>query len=104
MKAGNHVPAEEILAWTAANTPVPPFAFWDFVVGEEKAIGGLVLFGEVQGQEAGKLVKRIFSGESPAKIHPAAAKKGRFYFSESQLAKWNLTLPDSISKKASLID
>ncbi|MCL1097334.1 ABC transporter substrate-binding protein [Shewanella gelidii] len=102
--SGKHVPAGDILSWTSENTPVPPFAFWDFVVGRDKAIGGLVLFGEVQGVEAAKVVKRVLAGESPKKIQPAVAKKGRFYFSQAQLDRWSLTLPKSIQSKASVID
>ena len=37
---GKHVEAEKVLEWTSENTPVPSFAFWDFLLGPRKAIGG----------------------------------------------------------------
>ena len=102
---GNHVPANEILGWTSANTPVPPFAFWDFAVGKNKSIGGFVLFGREQGIAAANLVKKVLDdGVNPSDILPIVAKKGRFYFSENELNNWKLSLPKSIAAKASLID
>ena len=97
---GEHVPALKVINWTSKNTPVPPFGFWDFTVGAEKTIGGLVLFGESQGEEAGKIAQKILSGKSPAQIPPVIGQKGRFFFSRSQLEKWQITLPEKIAEKA----
>lgn len=97
---GKHVPDEKILKWTSKNTPVPPFCFWDFAVGPEKTAGGLVLFGQPQGEEAGKLARQILSGKSPGKIKPVTAQRGRLLFSKSQLKKWGLTLPGPVAAKA----
>lgn len=102
--SGAHVPANDILSWTSENSKVPLFAFWDFTVGKGMAVGGLVLFGKIQGEEAAKYAKRILSGESPSSIQPIIAKKGRFYFSESELKRWNLSLPEDIKKQATLIN
>ncbi|WP_159084620.1 ABC transporter substrate-binding protein [Dongshaea marina] len=103
--AGKHVPAGEVLSWTSKDTPVPVFSFWDFAVGADKTAGGLVLFGQIQGEEAGKLVKKILvDGASPSSLKPQAAEKGRFLFSKAQLAKWKITLPASIEKKANFTD
>jgi ABC-type uncharacterized transport system substrate-binding protein len=96
---GKHVDAEKIVEWTSENTPIPPFAFWDFTVGPRKAIGGYVLFGEEQGKTAGKIALKILSGESPANIKPKIAQKGRFLFSKSQLKKWGMTLIGDFSSK-----
>lgn len=101
---GKHIPANEMLSWTSENTPVPAFAFWDFAVGKGKGIGGLVIFGEEQGQLAAKMVKKILAGEKTSGIRPVIAKKGRFYFSQAELDKWQLTLPESIKAKATIID
>jgi len=97
---GKHVDAEKIVEWTSENTPIPPFAFWDFAVGPRKAIGGYVLFGEEQGKTAAKIALKILSGENPSEIRPKIAQKGRFLFSESQLKKWGLTLPSNIAVAA----
>lgn len=91
---GHHVSDEEVARWTSQNSPVPVFAFWDFTVGKDMAIGGLVLAGEPQGREAAKLVNRILDGASPLAVQPVTAEHGRFVFSRSELKRWGLALPD----------
>lgn len=102
--AGKHIPANDVLSWTSENTSVPAFSFWDFAVGKGKGIGGLVIFGEEQGQLAAGMVKKILSGAKPSEITPIIAKKGRYYFSQAELDKWQLTLPEAIKAKATIID
>ena len=99
-KEGKHADAEELLKWTVQNTPVPPFAFWDFTVGPDKAIGGFVLFGKTQGEAAEKMAMKILSGTPPGKIRPRIPEMGRFLFSKSQLKKWGLSLPSDVAAKA----
>ncbi len=64
-KQNKVVDAEKIVRWSSKNASVPPFCFWDFAVGPDKTIGGIVLFGESQGEAAGKIALRILNGESP---------------------------------------
>lgn len=94
-----HVDSGEILEWTSENTPVPPFCFWDFTAGPDKTIGGLVLFGKIQGQTAGKIALNILSGTKPFDIKPVVAEKGRLMFSKEQIEKWNITLPEDMTSK-----
>jgi len=102
---GNHVPAPEVLNWTVQNTPIAPFAFWDFSIGENKAIGGLVLFGFEQGKLAAQMAKQILeTGGSPQHLAKQTAEKGRYLFSKQQLKKFSIILPESINKKATFID
>lgn len=101
---GIHQNPEEILAWTANNTPVPDFAFWDFSIGKDKAIGGLVLFGRSQGEEAGKMAQRILAGTPPKTISPVIGEKGRYLFSKSGMAKWRLELPDNLRERSAWTD
>lgn len=103
-KNNKHVPAGDIEAWTSQNSPIPPFAFWDFSVGKGSAIGGYVLFGKEQGVVAGTMVMDILAGKDPAKIHLKVAEKGRFLFSLHQLEKWKIQLPNSISSRSEFID
>jgi len=91
-----HVGADQVLAWTVQYSPLPPFGFWDFIVGPDKAIGGFVLFGKAQGEEAAKLALKILRGKSPGDISPVIGKRGEYLFSRSQLKKWNLKLPADI--------
>lgn len=104
---GNHVDGEDLIEWTSQNTPVPPFGFWDFTVGADKTIGGLVLFGKVQGKTAGKMALEILTtGKKPYDLHPKVGKKGRVLFSRSQLEKWKdkISLPEDIASKAEFIE
>lgn len=101
---GEHVPADTVLGWTSKHSKVPLFSFWDFSVGQGKAAGGLVLFGKAHGHEAGQIAKDIFEGQDIGTIIPRAAKEGRYYFSKSELLRWNIHLPEDIEKSATLID
>jgi len=91
---GNHVPDEEVANWTSAHSPVPVFGFWDFSIGKNKAIGGLVLSGAPQGVEAANIINKILSGQNPQMIQPVTAEHGRFVFSKSGLRSWAIILPE----------
>ncbi len=103
-KAGNHIPAGDVLAWTSENTPIPPFAFWDFTVGSGKAIGGLTLFGKTQGKAAALMALKILNGTPPSKIKVQTGEKGKLLFSKSQLKKYNIELPEGVASKATFVD
>jgi len=91
--------------WTSRNTPVPPFGFWDFSVGSDRTIGGLVLYGREQGKAAASLVQKILSeGMSPAALGPITAEKGNLLFSRKQLQKFKLSLPPELAKEARYVD
>lgn len=91
---GRHVDERQVLEWTSAHSPVPLFCFWEFTVGKGKAIGGLVLDGHDQGAKAAELVNAIMEGALPKTLAPRAALRGEYVFSKSELARWQLTLPD----------
>ncbi|WP_176452620.1 ABC transporter substrate-binding protein [Aeromonas sp. A35_P] len=91
---GRHVDERQVLEWTSAHSPVPLFCFWEFTVGKGKAIGGLVLDGHDQGAKAAELVNAILDGAQPKNLAPRAALRGEYVFSKSELARWQLTLPD----------
>lgn len=91
---GRHVNEQEVLAWASAHSPVPLFCFWEFSVGQGRAIGGLVLDGRDQGARAAELIGAILAGAQPGTLAPRAALRGEYVFSESELTRWRLTLPD----------
>ncbi len=103
-EADKHVPAGEVLAWTSENTPIPPFAFWDFTVGKEKAIGGLTLFGKTQGKAAAQMALEILNGTPPSQIKVRTGEKGKLLFSKSQLKKYDIELPAGVASKAAFVD
>jgi ABC-type uncharacterized transport system substrate-binding protein len=94
----------QVIAWTSANTPVPLFGFWDFQVGADKAIGGLVLNATHQGEAAARLIEQILEhGTAPAAIFPYTAPQGEYLFSRSQLKRFKLQLPADVAPRAHFV-
>lgn len=97
-REGRVAEEEGVITWTSANTPVPLFGFWDFQIGEHKAIGGLVMTSTSQGEAAAKLIEQILEhGVPPAAIFPSPARQGEYLFSESQLKRFKLKPPADIA-------
>ena len=102
---GKHMPEEQVLEWSAKNTPLPPFGFWDYSIGENKNIGGLVIFGHEQGKLAAEMAKEVLvSKVQPYQIRTKTAEKGRYLFSRKALHKYGLTLPEKMAKRTIFID
>ncbi len=102
---GTPVNAEDVITWTSKNTPIPPFAFWDFAVGADKTIGGLVLFGKEMGVLTSDLVIQILEkGKSPMELNPVVNDQGILVFSKSQVAKWTIKLPENMTSTATFVD
>lgn len=103
-ESGKNVNPEEIVKWTSENTPVPPFCFWDFAVGGNKTVGGLVLYGKEMGALAGKMVLEILAGKAPSSLSPVIDDNGRFVFSKNQVTKWKIKIPPEIQKQATFVE
>ena len=103
--SGKVVDSEQVMRWTSTNTPLPLFAFWDFDVAPDMAIGGLVLSGSEQGRAAAILIHRILDEHvAPATIFPIIASQGSFVFSRRQLSRFGISLPPSIARIARFVD
>ncbi|MBU2711778.1 ABC transporter substrate-binding protein [Zooshikella harenae] len=98
------VDAEQLLIWTSEHSPIPLFAFWDFAVGANKTIGGLVLYGYTQGETAAKMALKILKGKSPNMIRPIVGEKGRYLYSKQQHKKWNIRLPKNLRSRADFVE
>lgn len=102
---GKLVPDSEVISWTAANSKLPLFAFWDFAIGPDKAIGGLVLSGSDQGRLAAGLVQQIlFQHRQPGSLFPLNGGSGRLLFSRRALQRFGLTLPPAWAGQVQLIE
>ena len=102
---GQYIAAEQVIEWTAKSTPIPPFGLWDFSVGENKTIGGLVLFGYEQGKMAAEMAREVLeNGKQPYQLGPRTAEKGSYLFSRQGLQTYGITLPQDIAQKATFID
>ncbi|QXC56045.1 hypothetical protein KSS82_02035 [Vibrio mimicus] len=91
---GLNVPPEHILSWTNQNSTLPLFGFWDFSIGKGKAAGGVVLFGQEQGQMAAEIVLRILDHGEKAKYIPIQInRQGRGIYQPDEFARWGLKPP-----------
>ena len=101
-----NVDTEDVIHWSSENSKIPVFGFWDFSIGKEKAIGGLVTTAKSQGKAAAELSFKILSNKNllPRTYNPINLQEGIFIFSKSELKKKNLILPPEIEKQSNLID
>jgi hypothetical protein len=98
------VPYRDVARWTAVNSAVPVFAFWEFSVAPDMAAGGLVLSGKDQGASAGDMVMRILRGADVSDMSPVIARQGMLLFSRGGLQHWNLTIPEEYREVVELIE
>lgn len=103
---GNIVVDDElVITWTSKNSTLPVFAFWDFSVGKEKALGGLVLSGDEQGSVAASLIKDILEkNKAISSIDPVTTPNGSLFFSRNQLERFKLSLPASMKEQTRFVD
>lgn len=102
---GKVVPDSQVINWTAKHSKLPVFGFWDFVIGPDKAVGGLVLSGKEQGQQAAEIAKQIlFQRRSPGSIFPVNTGSGELMFSRSGLQRYGLKLPDTWLRQVRFVE
>lgn len=92
---------QDAINYARNNSQIPIFAFWEFGIGKNKALGGLVLTGEEQGIAAANIAKEVLEeGRSPNLIFPTTPNEGRYIFSQSEILKWALEIDEDIAKKS----
>ncbi|MFV7772495.1 ABC transporter substrate-binding protein [Shewanella marisflavi] len=101
---GEHVDPEKIIAWTAKESPVPNFGFWDFTIGKQANTGGYVLNGYEHGKLAATLINKLLHGAKAKDLGYISDSKGSFRFSLSGVARWHLSIPKEMSDKAQWVD
>lgn len=99
-----HVDSEHIIRWINKNSTIPVFSFWDFSVGHDKAIGGVVLVGKKQGEEAAALVKHILQRQPDNLPGIKTAERGQYRYSKSQLKRWQIDENESLRSGSVLVD
>lgn len=103
--SGKVVPDNQVIEWTAQNSKLPLFGFWDFAVGAQRAAGGLVLSGRDQGRlAAGMAADILFRGRTPASLFPLSVDSGDLLFSRAALQRFGLVVPPSLQKQAHFIE
>lgn len=83
-------------------SPVPIFNLYDFSLGHG-VFGGNLIIGELQGEEAGILAKRILNGEPASSIAITDRKTNKYIFDYNILKKYNLHKSD-LPKDSELIN
>ncbi|WP_022662245.1 ABC transporter substrate-binding protein [Paucidesulfovibrio longus] len=98
--SGRYVPVEEVIRWTSEHSPVPIFAYQDYAVGDDGAVGSYVIFGEQHARLAALIARDILEGKTPRPPSASMDQQGTFFFNKKQLARFGLTLPEDIRSRA----
>lgn len=103
---GKNVDAEKTITWTSQNSKLPLFAFWDFAVGKNKALGGLVLTGYTQGKAAAEVAEKLLASPNllPSSLFPIYLQEGVYLFSKQEVKKFNINIPNDIKKDSKFVD
>ncbi len=92
---GEYVEADQVMRWTHEHSKVPMFGFWDFSVGRGKTAGGVVLYGETHGEQAGKILRRIIvDGENARHIPIQVGHDGKAVYQPEEFEYWRLKAPN----------
>ena len=85
--------------WTGKHSEIPVFSFWRYGVKKGMAIGGLVMSGEAQGEEAATIVNQFLANKKFTRPLIRTPSRGKYVFSRSELKRWNIKLPTDISEQ-----
>ncbi|MDP2562052.1 ABC transporter substrate-binding protein [Psychrobium sp. 1_MG-2023] len=91
------IPLNEASEWTSKFSHIPVFAFWSYSIGQDKAIGGLIISGLEQGKSAAKKVNLYLRTGEMARI--TTPQRGTLKFSQHELTRWGLKPPKEIEQR-----
>ena len=102
-EAGNNVPYQNVLQWTAENSTLPDFSFW----GDRPELGTLCAMrvsGLAQGNGAGKMARAILLGEQQASdFSMEPTLKGEPVISLARARKLGIQVPTSLLLNARVV-
>jgi ABC-type uncharacterized transport system substrate-binding protein len=94
---------EEVLQWTADNSRLPDFSFWDTRV-ERGTLVAMTVSGVEQGRMAGRMARRILVDKvSPSAIPPEPTAKGRPMISLARARKLGLAIDSRVLLSAEVL-
>jgi len=100
---GKFADYEEVLRWTAENSKLPDFSFWDTRV-ERGTLVAMTVSGIEQGRLAGRMARRILVDKvSPASIPPEATAKGRPMISLARARKLGMSIDSKVLLNAEVL-
>lgn len=94
---------EEVLRWTASNSRIPDFSFWDTRI-ERGTLCAVTVSGIEQGREAGRIAKQILVDKTPPnQIKAKATIKGRPMVSLARAKALSIAIPSTVLLSAKVI-
>ena len=102
-KSGKYFTYKDSLKEVSSVSKVPIFGLWDFDMGYG-IVGGALLNGYSQGQEAAKMVKRILNGVEPKNIPILTKSTSKYIFDYNLLKKYQLKIPKEIEGEALILN
>jgi ABC-type uncharacterized transport system substrate-binding protein len=101
---GDNVPFEEVLQWTAENSNLPDFSFWDSRI-PYGTLAVVTVSGYEQGFAAGKMARQILvDGDSPAGIDMAPTVKGRPMINLARAQQLGLTVDSTLLLSSDVVN
>lgn len=88
---GLYVPYQKVAQDVSSSSGCPVFGVWDFNLGQG-IVGGAITSGRIQGQEAGKLLLAILSGQKPETIPVTYLKDTPYMLDWQIMQKWQLPM------------
>ena len=94
--SGSYVDYQEVLRWTAENSRLPDFSFWDTRI-DRGTLCAVTVSGIEQGREAGRIARKILVEKTPpASIAAKPTTKGRPAVSLARAKDLDITVPSSV--------
>lgn len=101
---GNNVPYPEVLKWTAENSMLPDFSFWESRIGPG-TLCAVTVSGYEQGLAAGKMARGILAeGRSPSSYAMEPTVKGEPLISLARAKRLGIPIKTSILLTAKVFD
>ena len=104
-KNNNHIDKNIISAWISKHSLLPTFTIHTKQIGKDLLTGGMVIRGELMGEEMGLIAKRILDNNIiPSRIKIHTQYKTYLIFSQSELEKKNLNISPSYEFPVTFVD
>ena len=103
-KSGKNVTWQDVLKWTAENSNLPDFSFWEDRVGYG-TLAAVAVSGYEQGLAAGKLARQILvDGRSPSTLAMQPTLKGKPLISLARANKLEIKINSSLLSSMTVVD
>ncbi|WDP90404.1 MAG: hypothetical protein HUN04_12145 [Desulfobacter sp.] len=96
---GDHVPAENVLAWTSRNSSLPDMGFWTDTVSDGLLCSDAI-DGYEQGYQAGTIAAYVLGGQSAGDFPVDAPRTGLPCINTARAASLGIEVPAHLTKTA----